>query len=73
MMSRRKIGTSVHAIAVHLLADYRDKYEYRPDQCPVASQAFGGSVSLLIYLAMTDTDVDDVVEAVTDIVAGTSR
>jgi dTDP-4-amino-4,6-dideoxygalactose transaminase len=73
MMGKRKIGTSVHFIPVHSLAYYRDKYEFKPDQFPVASQAFEGLVSLPIYPAMTDTDVDDVVEAVTDIVAGASR
>jgi dTDP-4-amino-4,6-dideoxygalactose transaminase len=73
LMGQRKIGTSVHFIPVHLLAYYRDKYEYKPDQFPVASQAFEGLVSLPIYPAMTDTDVDDVVEAVTAVVAAASR
>jgi dTDP-4-amino-4,6-dideoxygalactose transaminase len=73
LMGERKIGTSVHFIPIHLLAFYRDKYEFKPDQFPVASDAFEALVSLPIYPAMTDADVDDVVAAVTDIVAGAYR
>lgn len=71
-MSERKIGTSVHFIPVHLLSYYRDRYELKPDQFPVASDAFERIVSLPLYPAMTDADVDDVVEAIVDIVGRTS-
>ena len=72
-MGARNIGTSVHFIPVHLLTYYREKYDFKPDQFPVALEAFEGLVSLPIYPAMTDSDVDDVMEAVSDIVATNSR
>lgn len=68
-MTARKIGTSVHFIPVHTLTYYRDRYEYKPYDFPVTYAAFERLVSLPIYPGMVDQDVDDVVEAVGDLVA----
>jgi dTDP-4-amino-4,6-dideoxygalactose transaminase len=67
-LSSRRIGTSVHFIPVHVHPYYRDKYGHRPDDFPVTLEAYQRAVSLPIYPAMTDQDVDDVVEAVVDVV-----
>jgi dTDP-4-amino-4,6-dideoxygalactose transaminase len=66
-LARRNIGSSVHFIPIHMLSYYRDKYDLRPEDFPVATREFFRLVSLPIYPAMTDDDVDDVVEAVADI------
>lgn len=58
------IGTSVHFIPLHLHPLYRDM-GYRPGQFPIAEAAYAGAISLPIWPAMTDTQVDRVVEAVT--------
>jgi dTDP-4-amino-4,6-dideoxygalactose transaminase len=68
-LSKRNIATSVHFIPIHLLTYYRDKYRLRPEDFPVATREFSRLVSLPIYPAMTDADVDDVVEAVADVCA----
>jgi dTDP-4-amino-4,6-dideoxygalactose transaminase len=68
MMRERNIGTSVHFIPLHLHPFYRDKYQYRPQDFPNASDAYEQLVSLPIYPAMTERDASDVVSAVTDIV-----
>jgi dTDP-4-amino-4,6-dideoxygalactose transaminase len=60
-----KIGTSVHFIPVHLHAYYRDKYGFKPDDFPIAHGQYQRIVSLPLYPRMTDTDVTDVIEAVT--------
>jgi dTDP-4-amino-4,6-dideoxygalactose transaminase len=64
----RNIGSSVHFIPLHLHPYYRDTYGYQPEDFPVAYREFQREVSLPIYSKMSDQDVQDVVEAVLDIV-----
>lgn len=64
----RNIGTSVHFIPVHLFQYYRDKYGYRPEDFPIAFDAYTRLVSLPLSPRMTDADVEDVVDAVCDVV-----
>jgi dTDP-4-amino-4,6-dideoxygalactose transaminase len=63
----RNIGTSVHFIPLHLHSQYRDRY--RPHRFPVADRLFGRMVSIPMFAAMTDRDVEDVlahINAVTE-------
>ena len=64
----RNIGTSVHFIPIHLHPYYRNKYDYRPEDFPVAYGNFARMLSLPLHPGLTDRDVGDVVEAVLDIV-----
>jgi dTDP-4-amino-4,6-dideoxygalactose transaminase len=63
-LKTRQIGTSVHYLPVHMQPFYRDKYGYRPEDCPVAADAFSRMLSLPLHPGLTDQDVDDVCEAV---------
>lgn len=72
-LRERNIGTSVHFIPVHTHPYYRDRYGFRPDDFPIANNAFERMVSLPIYPRMTDDDIDDVVRAVTDTIASVLR
>jgi len=47
---------------------YRDKYGYQPDDFPVAYREYQRMVSLPLYPRMNDQDVEDVIEAVCDVV-----
>ena len=58
------IGTSVHFIPLHLHSYYRDTFGYQPDDFPVARAQFERAVSLPIWSAMTDQDIDRVVAGV---------
>ena len=62
------IGSSVHFIPVHLLSYYRDRYGLKPGDFPVANREFARLVSLPLNPTMTDTDAQDVIEAVSDLV-----
>jgi len=62
------IGTSVHFIPIHLHPYYRDKYGYRPDDFPVAYTNYLRLISLPLNLRMSDQDVGDVIEAVSNVV-----
>lgn len=67
-LTRANIGTSVHFIPLHLHPFYRETYQLRPDDFPVALEAYQRTISLPIYPGMTDDDVEDVIAAVERIV-----
>jgi dTDP-4-amino-4,6-dideoxygalactose transaminase len=67
-LRKRNIGASVHFIPNHLQSYYRDRYDLRPEQFPVAQREFERMLSLPLSPAHTDQDVADVIEAVTEIV-----
>jgi perosamine synthetase len=67
-LKARKIGASVHFIPLHCHPYYRDTFGYKPEDFPVAYREYLREVSLPIYSKMTDEDVRDVIDAVTDIV-----
>jgi perosamine synthetase len=61
------IGVNVHYIPVHLHPLYRRRLGTGPGMCPVAEKAYDEILSLPLYPAMADTDVEDVIEAVTKV------
>jgi dTDP-4-amino-4,6-dideoxygalactose transaminase len=67
-MRERRIGTSVHFIPVHTHPYYRDRYGFKPEEFPVAHAEFQRIVSLPLNPRMSDRDVEDVIEAVSDVV-----
>ena len=67
LMAEERIGTSVHFIPLHLHPYWRDRYDYKPEDYPVALDVFNRAVSLPIYPKMTNNDVERVILAVTKI------
>ena len=67
-MAARNIGCSVHFIPIHIHPYYRNKYHFKPDDFPVAYKEYQRLVSLPLHPRLTDADVQDVIEAVLDIV-----
>ncbi len=68
-LKARNIGISVHYLPVHMHPFYRDKYGYRPEDCPVAADAFSRMLTLPLHPGLSDEDVQDVVDAVRDIIS----
>jgi perosamine synthetase len=66
-LNARGIGTSVHFIPLHLHSYYVKQYGYSPDDLPIATREFERVISLPIYSAMTDADVDRVASAVREV------
>lgn len=66
-MAKLGVGTSVHFIPLHRHPYWRDRYRLCDDGYPVASAAFGRTVSLPIFSAMSDSQVERVVDAVTTV------
>ena len=60
----RGIGANVHYLPVHLHRYYRERFSTGPGLCPHAEAAYEQVLSLPIYAAMTDTQVERVVDEV---------
>lgn len=58
------IGCSVHYVPLHLHPYWRDRYGLTPEQFPHSQKAFETMVSLPLYTAMSDADVERVISAV---------
>ncbi|HUK99941.1 MAG TPA: DegT/DnrJ/EryC1/StrS family aminotransferase [Nitrospirota bacterium] len=67
-LKTRGIGTSVHFIPLHIHPYYRDTFGYKPEDYPMAFQAYKRILSLPIYPKMTNGDVERVITAVREIV-----
>ena len=65
-LQSRNIGTGLHYPAVHRLAYYRGRYPQT--KLPHTEDVAERILSLPLYPAMEDRDVDDVVGAIRDIV-----
>jgi dTDP-4-amino-4,6-dideoxygalactose transaminase len=63
-LREKGVGTSVHFIPLNLHPVYRRRYGYKPGDFPTAEAIFGRAISLPIYPAMTDAEVDHVIDAV---------
>ena len=68
LLAEAKIGTSVHFIPLHLHPYYREAYRLAPDDFPHALLSYQRSISLPIYPGMTDEDIEDVIDAVLQII-----
>ncbi|HEX9024265.1 MAG TPA: UDP-4-amino-4,6-dideoxy-N-acetyl-beta-L-altrosamine transaminase [Geobacteraceae bacterium] len=62
-LKRAGVGTNVHYIPVHLHPYYRQRFGTGPGLCPVAEQAYEEILSLPIFPAMSDGEVETVIEA----------
>jgi len=72
-LQARNIGTSVHFIPIHLHSYYREKYGYAPQDFPVAYSQYQRILSLPCSPRMSGQDVEDVIDAVTDLVVRNMR
>ncbi|WP_394275342.1 DegT/DnrJ/EryC1/StrS family aminotransferase [Luteococcus sp.] len=68
-MSRLGVLCSVHFIPLHLHPYWQESGSLQEADFPVASEAFNRAVSLPIFSAMTDDQVDRVVAAVRELLA----
>lgn len=67
------IGTSVHWRPLHLHPYYRDVLGYRPEDFPTATAQWKRCISLPIFPAMTDSEIERVAGAVRAIVSRNKR
>jgi perosamine synthetase len=58
------IGANVHYIPVHLHPYYRDRFGFKGGEFPVAENAYERLISLPMFHAMTEQDVENVICAI---------
>lgn len=63
----RGIGVNVHYRPVYLHSYYRREFGCRPGLCPVAEREYERILTLPLFPAMTDDDVDDVLAALREV------
>ena len=61
-MAEQKIGCSVHFIPLHIQPYWRDRYNFSPEDFPLAYSAYQGAVSLPLYPRMTETEQQRVID-----------
>ncbi|MBI2366540.1 MAG: UDP-4-amino-4,6-dideoxy-N-acetyl-beta-L-altrosamine transaminase [Deltaproteobacteria bacterium] len=62
------IGVNVHYLPVYLHRFYRERFGTGPGLCPRAEAAYDAILSLPIFPAMSDQDVEDVIQALCKVV-----
>lgn len=68
-LRRRRIITQVHYIPVHLQKVYRDRFGTGPGMCPRAEAYYQQCLSIPLYPAMSDADVEEVVQRLHEVLA----
>jgi dTDP-4-amino-4,6-dideoxygalactose transaminase len=66
-MTKRNIGTGVHFRALHLQPFYREHFGYKEGELPNSEWVGERTVSIPLSPKLTDEDVTDVIEAISDI------
>jgi dTDP-4-amino-4,6-dideoxygalactose transaminase len=67
-MSAENVQCQIHYVPVYWFPFYQHK-GYEKGLCPKAEEMYKGIMSIPLYPALTDADVDDVIHAVTKIVS----
>jgi perosamine synthetase len=63
-LKRKGVGTQVLYIPVYLQPWYRQTYGYKLGKCPVVEEYYSRALSLPLYPAMSDVDVERVIAAI---------
>mgnify|MGYP000412780544 CR=1 FL=1 len=58
------IGCSVHYAPLHRMTYWKDRYDLNPDDFPVSEDAYRSLVTIPLFPAMTDAEIDTVISAV---------
>ncbi|WP_370617615.1 DegT/DnrJ/EryC1/StrS family aminotransferase [Mumia sp. Pv 4-285] len=66
-LAQRGIGSSVHFIPLHRLTYWRRSLHFAPDAFPVADEVFPRIVSVPVFSAMADSEVERVTRAVREV------
>ncbi len=62
-----KLGVNVHYIPVHLHPYYRERFGHAAGEYPIAEDAYERLISLPMFHAMSDHDVEDVIAGVSKV------
>ncbi|CCK78976.1 DegT/DnrJ/EryC1/StrS family aminotransferase [Desulfobacula toluolica] len=66
-LSKRNIGTSVHYKPLHRMSYYKNRYKLKPEMFPNAEWVFQRCVSLPMFSAMKENQLEYVIESIKEI------
>jgi len=66
-LKAENIGVQVHYIPVHLQPYYQEKFGYKAGDFPIAEEFYKRALTLPMFPKMDDSDVNDVIHAVTKV------
>ena len=69
-LEEKGIHTGLHFIPLHLISYYKAKYELRVNAYPVALQTYQQILSLPIYEALTDAEVNYICDTISELAKG---
>jgi dTDP-4-amino-4,6-dideoxygalactose transaminase len=69
-MTEQNIGVGVHYLSLPEHPYYQQRFGWHPDQYPVSARIGRSTVSLPLSSALSNSDVDDVIEAVNRVIGG---
>jgi perosamine synthetase len=64
VLRERGVGASVHCIPLHTMHFYQRRYGYRTGDFPIAEEVYSRCLSLPIYAAMSEEDIEYVIETI---------
>lgn len=72
-LRQKGVGFSVHWRPLHLHPYYQEAFGWRPEHLPQATEVWRRTVSLPIFPAMTEAEIQGVINAVSDLCANHAR
>jgi UDP-4-keto-6-deoxy-N-acetylglucosamine 4-aminotransferase len=67
-LENREIGTQVHYIPVHTQPYYKTRYNYKTGDYPIAERYYERALSIPLYPAMSDSDIQKVIDTIKEII-----
>ena len=61
-------GVQVHYVPLHLQPFYREQFGYKKGDYPIAERYYQRAITLPLFPAMSDRDIDDVIRAVRKVI-----
>jgi perosamine synthetase len=62
------IGVNVHYMPLHMHPFYQNQFNYKAGDYPIAEKYYSHAITLPIFPAMNDKDIDNVIEAVIKVI-----
>ena len=66
-MNKKGIGLAVHYKPLHQLSYYKNKYQFKIDNFPMANLLYESIISLPIYPKLSDSSLDHIINSITEL------
>ena len=66
-MNKKGIGLAVHYKPLHQLSYYKNKYQFKIDNFPMANLLYESIISLPIYPKLSDSSLDQIINSITEL------